>query len=198
MANPLDTSGLSAGTIQVPRNLARNVVNLRSARHWTQLQLAKMAGIPRSTVTNIESGQSNPSLHILLKIVAALQVPLEELLLAPETKFRHVPADSIVGIRKKGGISVYELLPDPIPGMQITRMEFEPHGRAVGVPHLPGTREYFTCISGSVKILVGGKPHVIAQGDVLAFAGNQPHSYANEADQKALGLSVVVFAPVGV
>lgn len=195
MANQTDKGDRVSETA---RHLGRNLASLRSARNWTQTQFARIAGLPRSTVTQIESGDSNPSLKILLTLAAALHVPLEELLAPPESKYKHVKAEDIPVVKQKSGVTVYGLLPDPISGMEMSRMEFEPKGRNQGVPHLPGTREYFTCIQGTVHVTVGTKTHAIAAGDVLAFAGSQPHAYHNEGTVKAVGVSVVIFAEKGV
>jgi XRE family transcriptional regulator, regulator of sulfur utilization len=180
------------------RHLGRNLASLRSARGWSQAHFARIAGLPRSTVTQIESGDSNPSLKILLALAAALHVPLEELLAPPESKYKHVKAEDIPVVKQKQGVTVYGLLPDPISGMEMSRMEFEPKSRNPGVPHLPGTREYFTCIQGNVHVTVGSNTHAIGAGDVLAFAGSQPHAYHNEGAVKAVGVSVVIFAEKGV
>lgn len=193
MANALDKS---AG--ETVRHLGRNVASLRHARGWSQAQFGRMAGLPRSTVTQIESGDSNPSLKILLALASALHVPLEELLAPPESKYRHVRAADLPVTRPRPGVAIFGLLPDPIAGMEMSRMEFEPKARHPGVPHLPGTREYFTCIQGVVHVTVGVKMHAVAAGDVLAFAGSQPHAYHNEGESKAVGVSVVLFADKGV
>jgi quercetin dioxygenase-like cupin family protein len=62
-----------------------------------------------------------------------------------------------------------------------------------GVPHTPGTREYFTCESGEVVVAVGGEPWRVAPGDVLVFRGDQRHSYTNPGRETAVGYSVVLF-----
>jgi quercetin dioxygenase-like cupin family protein len=68
-----------------------------------------------------------------------------------------------------------------------------------GTPHLPGTREFFTCLSGRVNIYIAGERHELAAGDVLAFPGNVPHSYQNpDAAVPARGVSLVVLAKAGV
>ena len=59
--------------------LGRNVKDLRQARGLTQGQLAKLAGIPRATWANLESGAANPTLNVMLAVARGLQVPLEEL-----------------------------------------------------------------------------------------------------------------------
>jgi quercetin dioxygenase-like cupin family protein len=78
-------------------------------------------------------------------------------------------------------------------------MDFAPAARLGGTPHLPGTREYFTCLEGRVEIVVAGQHHDLNTGDVLAFSGNTPHSYHNpDARRPARGVSVVILAKAGV
>jgi WS/DGAT/MGAT family acyltransferase len=63
-------------------HLARNLVSLRHTRALTQDGLAKAAAVPRSTIANLESGDGNPSLAVLVKVAGALGVPIDELLAA--------------------------------------------------------------------------------------------------------------------
>nr|MDP9125850.1 cupin domain-containing protein [Pseudomonadota bacterium] len=63
-----------------------------------------------------------------------------------------------------------------------------------GTPHLPATREYFTCLEGQVTLVVTGELHVLDPGDTLAFPGHLPHSYLNRAGAPARGVSLVVWA----
>ena len=64
----------------VAAHLARNLVSLRHARSLTQDGLAKSAGVPRSTIANLESGEGNPSLSVLVPLSPdALMMPLTEI-----------------------------------------------------------------------------------------------------------------------
>ncbi|MET0287268.1 MAG: helix-turn-helix transcriptional regulator, partial [Polyangiales bacterium] len=123
--------------------LAENVRSLREQRGLTQVQIAKIAGIPRATWGNLESGSANPTLQVLTRVANALQVRLEELLSAPRTAARHVPARELF-VRKRGVVQIRKLLPEALPGLEIERMLFPPKSSMVGVPHTPGTREYLT------------------------------------------------------
>jgi XRE family transcriptional regulator, regulator of sulfur utilization len=184
---------------EISKNLAQNVALLRKKRNLTQAGLAKIAGLPRSTLTYIESGQGNPSLQNLAKISAALQVSIEEMLSVPRGRYKLVKEEEIsVYNRGQGAVQVYELLPDPIPGMHIDRMEFDLGGRLRGIPHINGTKEYLTCLQGEVTVRTGGETFVVQKGDVLAFPGDQMHSYENTGDVRAICVSVVVLAPSGV
>ncbi len=180
-------------------HLARNLVSLRHTRSLTQEGLARAAGVPRSTIANLESGDGNPSLAVLVKVAAALGVPIDELLASPRALVRRWPSDEI-GRRTKGrGVTIRALVPEPVPDEMMEVMDFAPGAVMGGTPHLPGTREFFTCLDGRVHIMVAGERYELAAGDVLAFPGNLPHSYQNgDALAPSRGVSVVVLAKAGV
>ena len=112
---------------------------------------------------------------------------------------RRWPASEVATRQKGRGVSIRELVPEPVPDEMMEVMDFEPGAVMGGTPHLPGTREFFTCLDGHVNLMVAGTRYELAEGDVLAFPGNQPHSYQNaDAHARARGVSVVVFAKAGV
>jgi transcriptional regulator with XRE-family HTH domain len=173
--------------------LARNVRHLREARGATQEQMAKLARIPRATWTNLESGYANPTVAVLHRAAAALQVTLEELLAAPQCVCEFFPRGTLP-TRRPGQALVRKLLPHAIAGMEMDRIELPPRGRMTGVPHTPGTREYLTCEAGEIVLVVSGESWALRAGDVLAFRGDQRHSYVNPGAVRAVGYSVVVLA----
>ena len=178
----------------VARNLAANVKQLRQARGFTQEQLARIYTVPRATWANLESGSANPTVSVLLKAAAALQVPVEELLAPPRAAARHFPA-ATVPVRKRGSVELRQLLPESIPGTLIERMELPAGARMSGVPHMPGTREYLTCERAEIELVVSGEKWRLLAGDVVVFRGDQSHSYRNPTDRTAVAYSVVILAP---
>ena len=179
-------------------NLARNLAQLRHSRSLTQDALARAAGLPRSTIANLESGEGNPSLAVLVKVSTALGAPVDELLSAPRARVRQWKAAEVAEQRAGNGITIRPLVPEPAPDETMTIMRFGPAGAMRGTPHLPGSREYFTCLQGQVSIGVAGERFVLEAGDVLAFPGNLPHAYQNlDARGDAQGVSVVIFAKAG-
>lgn len=180
-------------------HLARNLASLRHTRSLTQDGLAKAAAVPRSTIANLESGDGNPSLAVLVKVAGALGVPIDELLASPRAMVRRWPAGEVTARSKGRGVTIRDLVPEPVPDEMMEVMDFAPGAVMGGTPHLPGTREFFTCLDGRVNLMVAGERYELASGDVLAFPGNLPHSYQNaDALSAARGVSVVVFAKAGV
>ncbi len=179
-------------------HLAENLKFVRQRRNLTQGKLAKLCEVPRSTVANLEAGGSNPTLSVLARVSSALHMSMEELLSPPRGRCELFPKGSLPvhtrGKRKKA--FVHKLLPHPIPGMEIDRMQLEPKARIVGVPHRPGTHEYLCCESGRLSIVVTGERFDLEPGDVAAFPGDQAHSYHNDGRTEAIGFSVVTLSPL--
>lgn len=179
--------------------LSRNLLALRHARSLTQEALAKASALPRSTVANLESGTGNPSLTVLLKVAGALGVPVDELLAPPRAKVRKWTAADVSTQSRGQGVMLRPLVPEPTPDEMLSIMDFQPRATLRGTPHLPGTREYFTCLDGVVAITVDGNRFELERGAVLAFPGNVRHSYENpHATRTASGVSVVILAKIGV
>lgn len=189
MANDLDF---------VSKHLSNNMIALRETRGLTQSALAELASVPRSTVTYLESGHGNPSLQNLVKIASALQVSIEELLKKPRKECQLIRKEQIPSQKRSGGlVNIFKLLPDPIPGMEIDRMELSIGARMGGVPHIRGTKEYLICLTGQVELAVEGAKYLLNGGDMIAFSGDLPHSYVNPGKTKTECMSVVVLAPRG-
>lgn len=179
---------------QVAAWLGTNLRQLRLARGATQAQMARSAGIPRATWAHLESGEANPTLVILLRVASALRVTTEELLAPPRSAARLHPVATLP-VRRPGGALVRRLLPDPIPGVDIERIELTPGQRMAGVPHTAGTREYLTCERGCLELTLAGETWRLSPGDVLSFRGDQRHSYGCGTDEPAVGYTTVIFAP---
>jgi transcriptional regulator with XRE-family HTH domain len=178
-------------------NLAANLKRLREARGLSQRQIAQLSGIPRPTWSSLEAGSANPTLAVLARAAAALQVSIEELIGPPRTAARRFAAAE-QRVRQRQGARLRALLPESIPGLDISRMELAPGGRLTGIPHTPGTREYLTCMTGRIELVASGERWELEPGDTLVFRGDQRHGYRNlDARLPAVAISVVCFAPAG-
>lgn len=172
--------------------LADNIISLRKKKGLTQQGLAKLAGIPRSTLTYLESGSGNPSLNNLIKLSACLQVSLEELISAPRDFAKHLTLDELPKkMKNQGKVAIYKILVDPIPGMDIEKIFLKVGGGFKGNPHIRGTKEYFLCLKGKVKIVVAANTYILEENDILIFPGDQNHSYNNIGHKESIGISVV-------
>src|SRR5258706_12577357 len=154
-----------------------------------------MAGLPRAPWANLETGAANPTVAVLARVAAALQVSIEELLSSPRAVGRFY-ARGTLPVRARGPVTLRRLLPDPLPGTELDRMELPPGARMTGTPHTPGTHEYLTCESGALVLTVGSTEWRVAPGDVVAFRGDPRHAYHNPGARAAGRDSVVLLGPI--
>lgn len=179
---------------ETSRHLASNVRRLREARSLSQQRMAELSGLPRPTWASLESGAANPTLAVLSKAAQALQVSIEELIGAPRNEIELIPAADVRERRRQNAV-IRPLVPDALPGLEFSKMTITPGGRMVGVPHKQGTREYLSCESGRIELIVAGKHCLLEAGDMLVFRGDQRHSYRNpDGQRQATAISVVCFA----
>jgi transcriptional regulator with XRE-family HTH domain len=180
----------------LPANLATNLRRLRQARGLTQQQAARLADLPRPTWATLESGSANPTIVVLARAAAALNVPVEELIGAPRATGRLYRVQEL-RTRRRGAALLRDLLPEKLPGVELDRLELPPGATLTGVPHTPGTREYLACEHGTLHLATEGERFVLARGDVVVFRGDQRHSYRNPTASPAVGYSVVLLLPPG-
>lgn len=179
---------------QAAKNLALNVIQLRRKRRLTQQGLARLAGATRASVALVESGSSNPTLEVLLKLSQALEVSLDELMSPPRAECQHIAGKDVpLDRRSRNGVRLRKLLPDKLRATEMDEIVLETGASFGGSPHVEGTKEYFTCIEGEISVTVLGETYQLKKGDVLAFPGDKPHSYRNSDRKLSRGMSVVVF-----
>jgi XRE family transcriptional regulator, regulator of sulfur utilization len=182
---------------QTSVNLAENIKRLREARNLTQHQLASVSGVPRPTLANLESGAANPTLSVMIKVASALRVSIEDLIGPARSRTKLYPAARLP-TRQRGGATVKQLLPEPIPAMEINRLELASGGRLASSAHTPGTREYLICESGELHLDLTGESMKLGPGDVASLSGDARHAYVNRNRKPAVAYSVVVLAPLGI
>lgn len=59
--------------------IANTLREARTARGWTQAELAEAVGVSRKTINTVENGVFVPSTTLALKLGRALEQPVEEL-----------------------------------------------------------------------------------------------------------------------
>jgi XRE family transcriptional regulator, regulator of sulfur utilization len=176
---------------ELAERVAANVRHLRAGRGLTQAQAAATASLPRATWAHLESGEANPTLQVIHRAAQALSVSIEELIAAPRAAVELFPAGSLPA-RTRGAATVRQLLPDPLPGMALERIDLPPGASFPGIPHTAGTKEYLACESGVIVLAVAGRKLTLGAGDVVAFLGDQRHSYANPGRAPAVGYSAIL------
>ena len=169
---------------------------LREAEGLSLRELAERSGVSAPMLSQVERGETSPTLHTAARIAAGLQLRLSQLLRLDEDGAVSVVRASE---RRGGGHGGhrYEVLTPPLPGQ---RAEISRHtlgaGAATGGPgdppmHEPGARESAVVERGTVRLYVDGAVHDLAAGDCVTFDADLAHHFENPGKEEAVLLAVV-------
>jgi transcriptional regulator with XRE-family HTH domain len=164
---------------------------LRLRRGATLTQLAKSTGISVSTLSRLESGQRRPTLELLFPLARAHQVPLDELVGAPQTGDprihpRPVSRDGRTYLpltRRPGGVQAFKLvIPATSPGRDPDLRVHEGY-------------DWLYVLSGRVRLLLGERDLILTAGEAAEFDTHTPHWFGNPGPEPAELLCL--FGPQG-
>jgi transcriptional regulator with XRE-family HTH domain len=169
---------------------------LREAGGMSLRDLAERSGVSAPMLSQVERGETSPTLQVAARIASGLQLRLSQLLRLDEDG-----AVTIVrpGERRAGGVGGhrYEVLTPPLPGQraEVSRHVLAP-GASTGGPgdppmHEPGARETALVERGALELLIDGARHPLGAGDCVTFDADLPHHFENHGKEEAVLLAVV-------
>ncbi|MCQ4084453.1 XRE family transcriptional regulator [Streptomyces sp. RB6PN25] len=169
---------MADGASRLP--LDRIAASLRRERTRAGLslsELAKRAGIAKSTLSQLESATGNPSLETLWALSVTLDVPFSSLVDQPRPAVQVIRAGEGPAVPSERANYTAALLSSSPPGARrdIYFLRVEPGPARESDPHMPGTVEHV--IVGTGRVLAGpdDEPVELAAGDYLSYPGDVPH-----------------------
>ncbi|WP_300012500.1 XRE family transcriptional regulator [Pseudonocardia sp.] len=163
---------------------------LRQQRGATLSQLSETTGISVSTLSRLEAGQRRPTLELLLQLARAHQVPLDELVDAPETGDPRVRPRPVT----RHGMTFLPLTRRP-GGLQAFKMIIPPRPDAEPDPQVHEGYEWMYVLSGRLRLVLAEHDVVLTPGEVAEFDTHVPHWFTNPGPGPAELLSL--FGPQG-
>jgi transcriptional regulator with XRE-family HTH domain len=183
--------------IDLPVIVGKNLRRLRTRRGHSLERLARLSGVSRAMLGQIETGKSVPTIGLLWKVATALGVPFATLIAAQELQGTVVlPRDRAKVLSSSDGqFTSRALFPfDSERHVEFYELRLAAHHRENAEAHAPGTRENLIVAAGAVEIAVGkDRPHTLTEGDAILFEADVPHSYRNLGSTEAVLYLVMTY-----
>jgi transcriptional regulator with XRE-family HTH domain len=184
--------------VETQIHIGPRVRALREAMDLSLRDLAERSGVSAPMLSQVERGETSPTLSIASRIAAGLELRLSQLLRLDESGTVTVVREAD---RRRGGSPerghAFEVLTAPLPGQ---RAELSRHTLAAGARtggagdppmHEPGSREIALVEHGSVVLDIDGERHDLAAGDCVTFDADLAHHFENPGPGEAALLAVV-------
>jgi transcriptional regulator with XRE-family HTH domain len=181
-----------------PAVVGARVKALREAAGLSLRDLAERSGVSAPMLSQVERGETSPTLTLAARIAGGLELRLSQLLRLDE--------DGAVTIvrpaqRRRGGNARrghrFEVLTADAPGQraQVALHTLNPKG-ATGAAddpplHEPGSRETALVERGALTLVCDGQRYELREGDCVTFDADLPHHFENNGDADAALLAVL-------
>jgi XRE family transcriptional regulator, regulator of sulfur utilization len=183
-------------TATVSPEIGTRIKALREGMGLSLRDLAERTGVSAPMLSQVERGDTSPTLNVATRIAAGLDLSLSQLVRLDEGEGVTVVRRSE---RRTGGSRqhAYEIITPPLPGQ---RAEVSDHtlrsGASTGGPgdppmHEAGSRETAVVTQGSVTLRIAGLEYRLDEGDSVTFDADLPHHFENPDSAEARFISVV-------
>ena len=178
------------------RAVGERIRQLREALGLSLRDLAERTGVSAPMLSQVERGETSPTLAVAGRIAAGLELTLSQLLRLDEGRHMVITRAGEGRRRKRRGHEVEELTP-PLPGQ---RSDVSVHTLAPGAAtggaddppiHEPGSRETAVLLVGDLDLFIDGELRTLREGDSVTFDADLPHHFENNGDDEARMLAVV-------
>lgn len=186
----------AAGVIQVepgregPPDVASNLRRLRQQRGYSLETLARLSGVSRAMLGQIETGKSAPTITLLWKVATALDVAISELIESEKAPRSYIIRGSTLRgtSLSEGKVEIvgYTLPGRPLP-FEISQLRVAAGHRQAFPPLATRALALLIVNTGIVSVQAGGgAPEVLETEDAILFEAGQPYEVSNEGAEDAI------------
>jgi transcriptional regulator with XRE-family HTH domain len=158
--------------VELEETARRRLRTLRQARGWTLDDLAARAHVGASTISRIETGQRRLALDQLVTLARALGITVDDLLAdddGDDVVIRPTP-------RGDGGAVWMLSRRDDPSGRIVAKMRLPASTTAEPERQVHPGHDWFYVLDGTVRLVLGGREHLVGAGEAASFSTMTPHS----------------------
>ncbi len=180
---------------QVSLKIGERLKEIRNTRQLTLDDVAKLTGVSKPMLGQIERGQSSPTINILWKISTGLKIPLSFFCKQEEAEYTVTGlGEEDVITEENGGMRAYPLFPfDPVRNVEVFYIEFDVGVRHGSLPHVAGVEEYVFLVQGTLKMVIGREEVFLQEKQSIRFRADISHEYHNISDKACVAYNVIFY-----
>jgi XRE family transcriptional regulator, regulator of sulfur utilization len=169
---------------------------LREAMSLSLRDLADRSKVSAQMLSQVERGETSPTLAVAAKIASGLELTLSQLLRLDEGQHVAISRAAERRSSRRGGHLIEELTP-PLPGQRadVSLHVLDPGATTGGASdppmHEPGSRETAIVLAGELALVLEGRRTELQEGDSVTFDADLPHHFENEGTDPTRFIAVI-------
>lgn len=173
--------------------IATNLKRLRAERGLSLGKLSELSGVSKVMLSQIEKGESSPTINTLWKIASGLQVSYTKLIDEQIEVPSVIRKDESARVDHEGYRVYHYSTANPARDFEFFNGELDPHAEFTSEGHGVNTHEYVLVTKGEMILLYGGEEYILLEGDFVHFDCTQPHTYKNRGDSMTEFTNIVYY-----
>ncbi|WP_326717502.1 helix-turn-helix domain-containing protein [Vagococcus jeotgali] len=171
-------------------DIGKSLRTIRKTRRLTMGQLAELSDVSAITISNIENGRSNPTIHVLWKLSKALDVTLTKLI-GFSNNISEASGQSMTRpiSNLDTGWQVQPVFQDD--NMEVYRVCLKKESINREAEQSKETMEILTVMKGHVTLEVGSRQYEVGEYETIHFDSGLPHTYINSSSEDVL-MNIVI------
>lgn len=174
--------------------LAKNLKRLRTERNLSLGGLAELSGVSKVMLSQIEKGESSPTINTLWKIATGLQVSYTRLI----DEQMEIPliirkAESTILDEGNGYCTYHYSTANPARDFEFFNSVLAPGGSFTSDGHGVNTHEYLLVTKGEMTLLYCNQEYLLQEGDFIHFDCTLPHTYLNRGESGTEFTNIVYY-----
>jgi len=175
-----------------PLAIGSRIRAARQGQRMTIEQVADSTGLTKGFLSRVERDLTSPSVASLVTLCQVLSIPIGDLFVDPETYLTRQGEGPRISL---GGEGIREelLTPRHERRLQIIRAVIEPHGHGESDLYAVDCDvDVLHVVAGRIAVMFTSERYELGAGDTLTFPGREPHTWANETDERAVVMWTLV------
>jgi transcriptional regulator with XRE-family HTH domain len=187
---------LEAGAHALSGQLGKAVQKLRKAQNLSLSELSDSSGVAKSIISQIERNETNPTLATIWRIAQGLDVSIERVLQGSTDeafieKSSRGSTPLLVSDDGKCRLAIIGWI-KTVEWLQWYNFEADAGGVLASEPHLHGSVECLSVLTGELEVEVAGVTEVGQAGDTLRYRCDRPHVIRNRTPHPARATMVCI------
>ncbi|MGJ5617898.1 helix-turn-helix domain-containing protein [Sulfitobacter sp. MF3-043] len=178
--------------LEIGERLAARLKEERKKKGLSLEALARLSGVSRSMLSQIERSESSPTVASLWNLTRALNVDfaglLDESADAPRSIKEVVRANEIPQINSKAGGCIIRILsaPEDVGQTEVYDIEFKDNALLDSAPHKANCEEHLTVLAGTVLVRSDEETALAEVGDTLRYRADRDHSIQAKGNARVI------------
>lgn len=160
--------------LQFKQRVATHLKTVRNERKLSLDAVAKLTGVSKAMLGQIEREESSPTIAKLWQIASGLETSFSAFFGQEQDEeqgnLHYFPNDPNMQVK-----SVFPY--SKAVNFEIHEITLKAHHCQESLPHAHGVIESIIVLEGELEVLADGSWHAISQGGKFRFYADQPHSY---------------------